>query len=81
MIEPIIQNKKYSILKHKLFLPISFSFYYRQQIQTLRENNNNNFDNMPLVQARDVMQYMPQLAYMVRAQQQDQPTNKRQRMS
>lgn len=36
---------------------------------------------MPLVQVRDVMQYMPQLRYMVRAQHQDQPSTKRQRLS
>lgn len=65
-----------------LFLIFYFYIFFRQQIQTLRENNINiNYDNMPLVQVRDVMQYMPQLTYMVRAQQQDQPTNKRQRMS
>lgn len=53
----------------------------RQQVQTFRESGNHSAENMPLVQVRDVMQYMPQLSYMVRAQHQDQPSNKRPRIS
>lgn len=54
---------------------------FRQQIQTLRESGNNNGENMPLVQVRDLITFMPQLKYMVRAQHQEQPANKRQRIS
>lgn len=51
------------------------------QCQTLRENGNHHLDsNVPLVQVRDVMQYMPQLSYMVRAHS-DQPSAKRPRIS
>lgn len=51
---------------------------FRQQYQTLKEAGKN-VDNMPLVQVRDVIQYMPQLTYMV--QHQEQPSTKRARIS
>lgn len=54
---------------------------YRLQIRTLRESGNANAENMPLVQVRDIIQYMPQLSYMVRAQHQTEPSNKRPRIS
>lgn len=48
---------------------------------TLLEAGKTNVDTMPLVQIRDVQQFMPQLTYMVRAQHQDQPNSKRARIS
>lgn len=59
-----------------------FSFccfcFNRLQYQTLRDAGKN-VDNIPLVDVRDIMTYMPQLLYMV--QNQEQPTSKRARIS
>lgn len=52
------------------------------QYQALLEAGRSNVDKMPLVQVVDVMQFMPQLQYMVRGQiGQDTPANKRARIS
>lgn len=52
------------------------------QYQALLEAGRANVDKMPLVQVVDVMQYMPQLQYMVRGQiGQETPANKRARIS
>lgn len=52
------------------------------QYQALLEAGRANVDKMPLVQVVDVMQFMPQLQYMVRGQiGQETPANKRARIS
>ncbi|XP_058458564.1 uncharacterized protein LOC131435077 [Malaya genurostris] len=52
------------------------------QYQALMEAGRSNVDKMPLVQVVDVMQFMPQLQYMVRGQiGQEAPANKRARIS
>lgn len=52
------------------------------QYQALLEAGRTNVDKMPLVQVVDVMQFMPQLQYMVRGQVgQETPANKRARIS
>ncbi|XP_055592174.1 uncharacterized protein LOC129743949 [Uranotaenia lowii] len=52
------------------------------QYQALMEAGRSNVDKMPLVQVVDVMQFMPQLQYMVRGQiGQETPANKRARIS
>ncbi|KAL5278500.1 hypothetical protein ACFFRR_003245 [Megaselia abdita] len=58
----------------------------RKQVQILMENNRISNDNIPLVQVRDILKFMPQLRFMIQnnmvdAQHQQQPLQKRARIS
>lgn len=57
---------------------LTISILFSHQCQALKDVGKNG-DNMPMVKVRDVIEYMPQLMYMVQAQ--EQPASKRARIS
>ncbi|XP_059620557.1 uncharacterized protein LOC132264355 isoform X2 [Phlebotomus argentipes] len=53
----------------------------RSQLKVFQEYGHHGMENMALVLVRDIVNFMPQLKYMVRSQPQEQPAHKRARIS
>ncbi|XP_055699275.1 uncharacterized protein LOC129799440 isoform X2 [Phlebotomus papatasi] len=53
----------------------------RSQLKVFQEYGHHGMENMALVLVRDIINFMPQLKYMVRSQPQEQPAHKRARIS
>lgn len=53
---------------------ISLFFNHSQQCSILMDAGKSNMDTMPLIQVRDIMQYMRQLSYMFRSTQSLRPS-------